>query len=50
LFGGDGVFGLLVKIVWVLLGLVPALLAFSGLTMYWTRKLRPLWRRMTLKG
>jgi uncharacterized iron-regulated membrane protein len=50
LFGGDGVSGLLVKIVWVLLGLVPALLAFTGLTMYWTRKLRPLWRRMSLKG
>jgi uncharacterized iron-regulated membrane protein len=50
LFGGDGVFGLLVKIVWVLLGLVPALLAFTGLTMYWTRKLRPLWHRMALKG
>ncbi|MGA3048962.1 MAG: PepSY-associated TM helix domain-containing protein [Terracidiphilus sp.] len=50
LFGGDGVSGLLVKIVWVLLGLVPALLAFTGLTMYWTRKLRPLRRRMSLKG
>jgi uncharacterized iron-regulated membrane protein len=49
LFGGDGVSGLVVKIVWVLLGLVPALLAFTGLTMYWTRKLRPLWRRMSLK-
>jgi uncharacterized iron-regulated membrane protein len=50
LFGGDGVFGLLVKILWVLLGLVPALLAFTGLTMYWIRQLRPLWRRMALKG
>lgn len=50
LFGGDGVPGLLVKIAWVLLGLVPALLAFTGLTMYWTRKLRPLWRRLSLKG
>lgn len=50
LFGGDGVFGLLIKVLWVLLGFVPALLAFTGLTMYWTRKLRPLWHRMALKG
>ncbi|HEY1743092.1 MAG TPA: PepSY-associated TM helix domain-containing protein [Granulicella sp.] len=46
-FGGKGVFGTLVKVVWVLLGIVPALLAVTGLVMYWNRKLRPVWRRMT---
>ena len=46
-FGGEGVFGTLVKVVWVLLGIVPALLAVTGLVMYWNRKLRPVWRRMT---
>lgn len=46
-FGGKGVFGTLVKGCWVLLGIVPALLAVTGLVMYWNRKLRPVWRRMT---
>jgi uncharacterized iron-regulated membrane protein len=46
LFGGDGVLGLLVKIVWVLLGIVPALLAVTGLLMYWNRNLRMVWRRL----
>ena len=46
LFGGDGVLGLLVKIVWVLLGIVPALLAVTGLLMYWNRNLRMVWRRI----
>jgi uncharacterized iron-regulated membrane protein len=45
-FGGDGVFGVLVKAVWVLLGIAPALLAVTGLIMYWNRKLRPAWLRM----
>jgi len=31
----------------VSLGIVPALLAVTGLVMYWNRKLRPVWRRMT---
>jgi uncharacterized iron-regulated membrane protein len=46
-FGGEGVFGTLVKVVWVLLGIVPALLAVTGLVMYWNRQLRSIWRRMT---
>jgi uncharacterized iron-regulated membrane protein len=45
LFGGNGVFGLLVKIAWVLLGVVPALLAVTGVLMFWNRKLRALWKR-----
>jgi uncharacterized iron-regulated membrane protein len=47
LFGGPGILGLAVKIIWVLLGLVPALLAGTGALMYWNRKLRPIWRNMT---
>lgn len=46
-FGGNGVLGILVKVLWVLLGIVPALLAVTGLVMYWNRKLRPAWIRMT---
>lgn len=46
LFGGPGPLGLLVKILWVLLGLLPALLAITGILMYWNRKLRPLWHRL----
>jgi uncharacterized iron-regulated membrane protein len=48
LFGGAGPLGLLVKILWVLLGMVPALLAVTGLLMYWNRSLRMMWRRMRL--
>jgi uncharacterized iron-regulated membrane protein len=46
LFGGPGLLGLCVKILWVLLGLLPALLAVTGILMYWNRKLRPLWHRL----
>lgn len=45
-FGGNGVFGTLVKVLWVVLGIAPALLAVTGLIMYWNRKLRPAWLRM----
>jgi uncharacterized iron-regulated membrane protein len=45
LFGGPGLPGLCVKILWVLLGILPALLAVTGILMYWNRKLRPLWHR-----
>jgi uncharacterized iron-regulated membrane protein len=44
-FAGNGVAGTLVKILWVLLGIAPALLAVTGLIMYWNRKLRPAWLR-----
>jgi uncharacterized iron-regulated membrane protein len=44
LFGGDGFRGLLVKVLWVLLGLVPALLALTGIAMFWNRKLRAVYR------
>jgi uncharacterized iron-regulated membrane protein len=40
-FVGSRVVGTLVKILWVLLGITPALLAVTGLIMYWNRKLRP---------
>jgi uncharacterized iron-regulated membrane protein len=46
LFGGPGLLGLIVKILWVLLGILPALLAVTGILMYWNRKLRPLWHRL----
>jgi uncharacterized iron-regulated membrane protein len=42
-FGGGGFLGVLVKCLWVLLGLVPALLAVTGLLMYWNRQLWPAW-------
>ena len=44
-FGGEGWLGVLVKAVWVLLGLAPALLAVTGAIMYWSRKLGPLRKR-----
>jgi uncharacterized iron-regulated membrane protein len=46
LFGGPGVLGLCVKILWVMLGILPALFAVTGILMYWNRKLRPLWHRL----
>jgi uncharacterized iron-regulated membrane protein len=45
-FGGPGISGIVVKIFWVLLGIVPALLAVTGLIMYWNRYLRQLWTRL----
>jgi uncharacterized iron-regulated membrane protein len=45
-FGGDGVFGIAVRIVWVFVGITPALLAVTGLLMYWNRKLNPAWKRL----
>jgi uncharacterized iron-regulated membrane protein len=42
-FGGPGVFGLAVKIVWVILGMVPAVLGITGLLMYWNRFLKKRW-------
>ena len=44
-FGGEGLLGLLVKALWVLLGVAPAALALTGLLMYWNRKLNPLRKR-----
>jgi uncharacterized iron-regulated membrane protein len=49
-FAGEGSIGLLVKAFWVLIGLTPALLGITGLLMYWNRKLRPLWNRMSHLG
>ena len=40
LFGGTGRLGVAVKILWVVLGMVPALLAVTGVVMFWNRKLR----------
>ena len=45
-FAGEGPLGLCVKAVWVLAGLSPAVLAVTGLLMYWNRKLRPLLHTM----
>jgi uncharacterized iron-regulated membrane protein len=42
-FGGQGVFGLVVKIVWCILGLVPAVLGITGFLMYWNRFLKKRW-------
>jgi uncharacterized iron-regulated membrane protein len=47
LFGGSGVLGLLVKILWVLVGLAPATLGITGLIMYWNRFLKPKLRTMS---
>jgi uncharacterized iron-regulated membrane protein len=44
--GTKGVLGYTVRGLWVLLGLSPALLAVTGLIMYWNRKLRAPWQRM----
>lgn len=44
-FGGKGLLGSLVRAVWVLVGVAPALLAVSGLLMWWSRQLRPALRR-----
>jgi len=43
-FGGRGWFGTAVKILWFLLGIVLALVAITGLLMYWNRLLGPLFR------
>lgn len=45
-FGGEGILGIVVRIVWVFVGITPALLAVTGLIMYWNRKLRPAWKRL----
>lgn len=44
-FGGSGFTGVAIKWLWVLVGIAPALLAITGLIMYWNRKLRPAWLR-----
>ncbi len=44
-FAGDGLAGLLVKILWTVLGLAPPVLAVSGLLMYWNRFLSKKWPR-----
>jgi len=38
--------GLLVRVLWGLIGISPALLAVTGLLMYGNRKLRPLLLRL----
>ena len=46
-FAGEGPLGLLVKALWVLIGIAPALLGVTGVLMYWNRKLRPLWKSLS---
>jgi uncharacterized iron-regulated membrane protein len=42
--------GLGVKIVWAVLGLVIPILAVTGLLMYWNRTLRKKWKRLNSSG
>lgn len=44
-FGGTGLLKIAVKLLWVAVGLAPAVLAVTGLLMYWNRKLSRLWPR-----
>jgi uncharacterized iron-regulated membrane protein len=44
--GTKGVIAYIVRGIWVLLGISPALLAITGLVMYWNRKLRAPWQRL----
>lgn len=46
-FAGEGAAGLTVKLLWVMLGISPALLAVSGLLIYWNRFLSKKARRET---
>jgi uncharacterized iron-regulated membrane protein len=41
-FGGEGLLGTLVKVLWFLLGTIPAVLAVTGFLMFWNRKLRQM--------
>ncbi len=46
-FGGNGAFGVLVKVLWVILGIVSASLGITGVLMYWNRYLCKRFRRPT---
>lgn len=43
---GPGVCDQAVKAAWALAGLTPALMALTGLTLWWNRVLRPRWRKL----
>ncbi len=45
-FGGDGPMGVAVKVLWVILGLTPPLLAITGFLMYWNRYLSKKWAKL----
>ena len=45
-FGGEGGAGVVVKVLWMVLGLAPPVLAISGLLMYWNRYLSKRWREL----
>lgn len=45
--GTHGILGYTVRTLWVIVGISPAVLAVTGLIMYWNRKLRPLWLRIS---
>ncbi len=54
-FGDGGVVGLVVKAIWVLAGISPAVLAATGLVMYWNRtrgiwRIRRLWKARRERG
>jgi uncharacterized iron-regulated membrane protein len=45
-FGGPGAAGVIVKILWVLLGLAPPTLMVTGFLMYWNRYLSKKWAHL----
>jgi uncharacterized iron-regulated membrane protein len=45
-FGGHGLAGLVVKAIWVVLGLTPPLLTVTGFLMYWNRFLSKKWAKL----
>lgn len=47
-FAGTGWQGYVVRCLWVLVGITPALLGMTGLLMYWNRTLRAVWRRLRI--
>ena len=44
-FGGPGV-----RLVWLVIGLAPAVLGVTGLVLWWTRVVAPAWRRLQPAG
>lgn len=42
-FGGNGIFGIIAKVVWVFLGVGAAILGITGILMYWNRYLSKQW-------
>ncbi|HTQ99780.1 MAG TPA: PepSY-associated TM helix domain-containing protein [Candidatus Acidoferrum sp.] len=47
---GPGLCDQSVKAVWALFGIAPAVMFVTGATLWWSRVLRPWWRRLQRKG